>query len=97
MPALVTFTVTGLVEPLVAGMSAPDDGVSNFCATPCGAMCRVSPASAYRHENHGLGGFEAALSPDKTIAYPKFKPPVGSLAACDVPDGKSGTRQHRAA
>jgi hypothetical protein len=32
IPALVTYTDTGLVLPSVAGMSAPLDKTSNFCA-----------------------------------------------------------------
>jgi hypothetical protein len=38
IPAFVTVTVTGLVEPSVAGMSAPDDETSNLGATACGKM-----------------------------------------------------------
>jgi hypothetical protein len=38
IPAWVTCTVTGVVEPSVAGISAPLDEVSNFCATACARM-----------------------------------------------------------
>jgi hypothetical protein len=40
----VTITDTGLVEPSVAGISAPLDEVSNLCATACGRMRSVVPA-----------------------------------------------------
>jgi hypothetical protein len=45
IPALVTCTVTGFVEPSVAGTSAPLDVTSNFCATRaarCAGACRSS-------------------------------------------------------
>jgi hypothetical protein len=42
-PALVTTSDTGRVLPSVAGMSAPDDEVSNLCATACGRMRSVVP------------------------------------------------------
>ena len=35
---MVTVTVTALVESSVAGISAQDDEVSNFCATAWGRM-----------------------------------------------------------
>lgn len=45
IPALVMVTVTALVEPSVGGTSAPDDHISNFCATACGRMRSDSPIS----------------------------------------------------
>ena len=33
IPALVTVTAAGFVEPSVGAISAPDDGISNRCAT----------------------------------------------------------------
>jgi len=38
IPALVTVTVTGFVEPSVTGTNAPDDEVSNFGAMACGRI-----------------------------------------------------------
>ena len=38
IPAFVTVTVVGFVEPSVAGISAPVDEVSNRCATGCARM-----------------------------------------------------------
>jgi hypothetical protein len=43
IPAWVTCTDTGFDEPAVAGTSAPDDEVSNFCAIAFGKMRWVSP------------------------------------------------------
>jgi hypothetical protein len=37
IPALVV-TVTGVVEPSVGGISAPDDETSNRCSTACGSQ-----------------------------------------------------------
>jgi hypothetical protein len=45
IPAFVTVTVTGFVEPSVGATSAPDDETSNFCAT---AARRPAQASAGR-------------------------------------------------
>jgi hypothetical protein len=43
IPAFVTVTVTALVKPSVAGISAPLDEVSNSCATACAGMRSYVP------------------------------------------------------
>jgi hypothetical protein len=46
IPAFVTCSVTGFVLPSVAGINAPDDETSNFCAMALGRMRDVVPVGS---------------------------------------------------
>jgi hypothetical protein len=72
IPAFVTVTVTGFVEPSLAGRSAPLDETSNRCATTCSRMRSDVPilSTMYPIAVSGAGSGEPTSASNRNSRAP---------------------------